>query len=355
VAQQYLPGSLQGQVFYQPSDRGYESQVQQQVARHREAQLAAMVEGTGVALPEILTFSPADSATDRWLQRTISQTGERLSMIRDRIFTLANSQRHHLILDVNAGSGLLTWEAVRCVPEGGVFAWVYQSTDASALREQAILLPELRRPEVLQGDFSQLAASKMAKIMAKMKFDRIVGRNVLLNQADKAAVVKVLADCLQPGGVIVLAETITRQTQRLYQLIESDRVGTKLYQKWIKAEEAIYQDSQNPMVNWDAIALATQLQAQGLKVELQIESIQTQLNMTAALLDRWFTSNPDRPSYAEQIAHTLSESEVTQIQNVIISVLKNQIVNWNGAIGFYRITLTEVASENLQRQALLHQ
>jgi len=62
VAQQYLPRSLQGQVFYQPSDQGYEGQIQQAVARRREAQLAALVEGVGVALPEVLTFSPADAA-----------------------------------------------------------------------------------------------------------------------------------------------------------------------------------------------------------------------------------------------------------------------------------------------------
>ena len=68
VAQQYLPGSLQGQVFYQPSNQGYEDQIQQSVARQREAQLAALVE----VLPEVLTFSPADSTTDRWLQRTQS-------------------------------------------------------------------------------------------------------------------------------------------------------------------------------------------------------------------------------------------------------------------------------------------
>ncbi|PSB17169.1 AAA family ATPase, partial [filamentous cyanobacterium CCP2] len=196
VAQQYLPGSLQGQVFYQPSDRGYEDQVRQQVARHREAQLAAMVEGTGVALPEILTFSPANSVTDRWLQRTLSQTGERLATIRDRVFTLANPQRHHLILDVNAGSGLLTWEAVRRVPEGGVYAWVYGATDEKALQEQAVFLPELNRPVVIQKNFQEKFSESIPKIPPDVRFDRIIGRNVLLNEIDKNAVVQSLAETL---------------------------------------------------------------------------------------------------------------------------------------------------------------
>ena len=56
VAQQYLPASLQGKVFYQPSDQGYEASIRQEVARRREAQLAAMlaVESTD---GEILTFT----------------------------------------------------------------------------------------------------------------------------------------------------------------------------------------------------------------------------------------------------------------------------------------------------------
>ncbi len=44
VAQQYLPQALQGKVFYQPGDQGYERDIHEQVARRREAQLAAMVE-----------------------------------------------------------------------------------------------------------------------------------------------------------------------------------------------------------------------------------------------------------------------------------------------------------------------
>ncbi|HEY9878701.1 MAG TPA: AAA family ATPase, partial [Leptolyngbyaceae cyanobacterium] len=121
VAQQYLPSGLQGQVFYEPSDQGYEDAIRVQVARRREAQLAAMVDGGG-ALPETLTYSPNDPARERWLQRTLSQVGEQMGAVRDRIFTLATPQRHHLILDLNARTGLLTWEAVRQVPEGGVYA-----------------------------------------------------------------------------------------------------------------------------------------------------------------------------------------------------------------------------------------
>ena len=72
VAQQYLPDSQQGKVFYQPSDQGYERGIKVSVDQHREAQLAAMVEGNALALPEVLITSPENRARDRWLQRVIS-------------------------------------------------------------------------------------------------------------------------------------------------------------------------------------------------------------------------------------------------------------------------------------------
>jgi putative ATPase len=122
VEQQYLPTSLQGQVFYQPSNQGYEAQIQTLVAQRREAQLAALEE---VDSPwgEALTASPPDRQRDRWLQRSLSQTGAELAARRDRLFALAPPQRHHRILDLNARTGLLTWEALRRVPEGESTPW----------------------------------------------------------------------------------------------------------------------------------------------------------------------------------------------------------------------------------------
>ena len=117
VAQQYLPDSLQGRVFYQPSDQGYERGIRDTVARRREAQLAAMVEEEDT--PEILTVTPGTGTSARWLQRTISNTGEQLGRLRDRVLGAARLQRHHVALDLNAGSGLLTWEILRRAPEGG--------------------------------------------------------------------------------------------------------------------------------------------------------------------------------------------------------------------------------------------
>jgi putative ATPase len=98
VAQQYLPDALQGRVFYEPGDQGYEQDIRKDVARRREAQLAAMLE-VDISIPEVLTTSPTNRAKDDWLQRAIANSGRNLGRVRDELFEMAQIQRHHLVLD----------------------------------------------------------------------------------------------------------------------------------------------------------------------------------------------------------------------------------------------------------------
>jgi putative ATPase len=197
VAQQYLPDALQGKLFYQPGDQGHERHIRDEVARKREAQLAAMVESDRSAPPEILTTSPTDRARDRWLQRTISQAGQNLGQVRARLFELAQVQRHHLVLNIGAGSGLLTWEAVRQAPEGGVWALATDPTSGEAVRQQAERLPELERPFILIGALSELPTLLALREEAEIRFDRILARNPLTSHQISLAE---LAACRQWWG-----------------------------------------------------------------------------------------------------------------------------------------------------------
>jgi putative ATPase len=335
IAQQYLPSSLQGQVFYQPSAQGYEETIHLHVAQRREAQLAALVEGVGVALPEVLTFSPADSARDRWLHRTLSQVGEQLAEVRDRLFSLAPPERHHVILDLHTGSGLLTWEAVRRVPEGGVYTCAHTAIDADALREQAEALPELSRPIILRASLSALAAHLRIHIPG-FRCDRIIGRNAFVHETDKTAVLQSLVNLLRPNGMILLAETIPGYTQRLYHLLNSKSLGSKLYKKLVKAEEAIYQNELDPMVNWDVADLTSLFQAAGLTADVQVEHTKTEIRITKTLLDRWFEPGKERPSYADQLAKSLAPSAIVAVRDAFAQQLSNRMVNWEGAIAFVR-------------------
>lgn len=331
VEQQYLPTSLQGQLFYQPSDQGYEATIQQQVARRREAQLAALVEGVGIL--EVLTFGEMDRATDRWLQRTLSQGGEHWADLRDRLFAQAALQRHHVVIDLNAGSGLLTWEAVRQVPEGGVYACVESEQERIALEEQAAQLPPLRRPVVLPCGLAQLAPW-MVSHYPQVRGDRLVGRNVVMGIAEKTERLRSLLPLLAPNGRLLLAESIPRHTQRLYKLLDAAHLPPSLYAALVDAEESIYANPDDPMVNWDAPLLESILPDAGYRATITVIPSEMPLRLSPTLIDRWFQPGQSRPSYADHLQRSLSSDDIATIHRAIQTHLTHQVRPWAGAIAY---------------------
>ena len=311
---------MQGQVFYQPSDQGAEATIKLQVERRREAQLAAMVSGVVIELPEILTFSPTDTKSDRWLQRTIGQAGERLAKIRDRLFSKLSLQRHDVVLNLNAATGLLTWEALRSVPEGGVYTLAYQESEVIALQEQAASLPELLRPIVMHSSLIGLSEA-----ITSMKFEAIIGYNTLMREPNKLACIQQLANLLQPDGKIALYESIPKHTQRIYQLIDlPDAFG----ERWIQGEEAIYNNPDDSMTNWDIDDLKPDFEKVGLTVDIEIERITTPMQISTALSNRWFSKSQTKPSYASHLAKFLTDDEIAIAQQLLTNKLLNKTVDW---------------------------
>ena len=335
TAQQYLPDTLQGKVFYNPSSQGHEKDISLTVNQRREAQLAAMVEGGIVAPPEVLTFSPDDRTRDRWLQRAINQGGMQLAGVRDRILAAAEIERHSNVLDLNAGTGLLTWEAVRRTPEGSVWALVADEGTASGLRVQASNLQEMDRPVIMAGPLERIRKLVSAKGQGEVRFDAVVGRNALLPVHDKTAAVMAVTQVLAPEGTISFIEGVPRRGQRIYDLVDRKRLDKKLVEKWIAAEETIYEDTDDPMVNWTQDDLAHAFDQAGLLIQ-HFHSEQTAIEMlvTEAILSRWFAGTdgdsriPARPSYRERLAALLSPKEVDQIRLYITQKLVGKQIRW---------------------------
>ncbi|GAB4527784.1 MAG: AAA family ATPase [Anaerolineae bacterium] len=340
VAQQYLPDSLQGRTFYQPGDQGYEGKIKERVAQHREAQLAAMLEEELSPMPlqeERGGQRPADAppTRNRWLQRTLSNVGEQLAELRERVMAAAGIERHSLVLDLNAGTGLLTWEAVRRAPVGGVWALAADEQAAAALRAQAANLETLARPVIMCGRLDELPDLIAAHGQGKVRFDVIVGRNAFTRQADKVAAAQSVARLLADGGRLSIAEVVPRHAQRLCQLVDLSSLGQDLRQRLIAAEETIYTDPADPMVNWDVSDLEAAMKAAGLSdIQVQVEIVTTQRHIGAEHLARWFSTRPDRerPAFAQHLRKTLSADEVAQVQALFENQLLNRAVTWAGQV-----------------------
>ena len=355
VAQQYLPDALQGRVFYQPGGLGHEAKVKVEVERRREAQLAAMLEGgEGFGAVETLTFTGATAGgdRDRWLARAVGGAGERLSALRDRVLDASRLQRHSLALDLNAGSGLLTWEALRRAPEGGVWALAYAANEASALREMAARLPEIERPVVLQGTLAELSDLLALRGEADVRFDAIVGRGALNpgrfshhrdteNTEKQSGNLRALCDSvvnlLRAGGCISLAEPAPRHTQRLYGLVNLTELGEGLAAKVRDAEEAIYADPNDPLVNWSEDDLRAAFLAANL-TEVTVEGVETvaEARISPAQLDRWFSpaAAGERPSYVQRLASLLKPDEIAAVEALYRRKLTGAAVPWRSVTAY---------------------
>jgi putative ATPase len=349
VAQQYLPETLQGRVFYQPTDQGYEKKIREEVARRREAQLAAMLEEdqSPLGIMEDRDREGKESvppARNRWLQRTLSDVGEQLAAVRERVMAAAGVERHSLVLDLNAGTGLLTWEAVRRAPVGGVWALAADERTAEALRQQAANLEALGRPVILCGALVELPDLIAAQGQAEVHFDVVVGRNALTRHPDKAAAARIITSLLNEGGRLALAEAVPRHAQRLYRLVDLSLLDEALRQRLIAAEEAIYTDPDDPMVNWEAADIeaafspeGTYGRAAGLSdVHLQVETVMAQQHISAEHLARWFSASPEgqRPSYGQRLRQNLSAEELAQVQALFERQLRDQSVTWTSQVVF---------------------
>ena len=330
VAQQYLPSSLQGQVFYQPSNQGYEARIQTQVARRREAQLAALVARSSAG-EEALTFGPENPQQDKWLERATGALGEQLGEVRNRLFQTLNPQRHHVLLDLNATTGLLTWEAIRQVPEGGVYACAHRDKDYEALLEQSAILGELTRPVVIKvKDSNWPAALKQAD--DTLLFDGIVGRNALMKLEQKLAAIKRLKRLLAPKGKIALAESIPSSGQRLSQLLDPRRTGTDLLQRLTEAEAILYDNPQDPMLNWDATDLQQDFETAGFDCTVEVVKFDSEMTITPALLQQWLGEGS---KYGDRLTqHGLIAADIDCIRLTFSQQLSQQKVVWTRSIAF---------------------
>lgn len=351
VAQQYLPAALQGRAFYQPGDQGYEAAIREQVSRRREEQLAAMLEAEESLGGPGETAGKGPSTQNRWLQRTLSNVGQQLGHIRDRVFALARVERQDLVLDLNAGTGLLTWEAVRRAPVGGVWALTATPQAATALDQQANNLESLERPVILTGsvtELSQRMANGEWRILSHSPFadspffEVIIGRNVFTHLADKTAAAQTITALLKPGGRLALAEIVPRHTQRLHQLVDLSSLPASLTERVRAGEEGIYANTADPMVNWDAPTLQSIFQAAGLSsLEMTVETLTSELTIGTDQLERWFAlaEGPGRrPTFAQHLLHNgpdpINPAELSEVKRLFERQLLGQTVAWPTTIAY---------------------
>ena len=170
VEQQYLPGALQGEVFWQPGALGWEGTRRDRMAERRAAQLAAAAE-LAADHPLLLSSGPDSPALERWIQRQLGQEGERLHQLRKKLWDGVPWKRNDRVLLLGIRSLLWALDPLRATPEGGVTLLASSENDRQRLEAQITLLEPELRPELLVGGTDTLTALPKAH-----RFEWIGGR-----------------------------------------------------------------------------------------------------------------------------------------------------------------------------------
>jgi putative ATPase len=326
VAQQYLPDSLQGKIFYDPSDTGYEAIIRKEVLRKREARIESQ---NPTSFPEILTTSPPDKKRDRWFEKLLQGRGDVLKDIQTEVFNLAKISSHSTVLNLNAGSGLLLWEAARRVREGGVYGLTTSSENLHYLKQYGDQIPEMERPVILNKELRDFAEENGGKL----HFDVIIGRNTLTRRDNKLTHLKYMRELNAAGGRIILAETLLSESTKLSSILESLPESSKepdqdLINLLKETEKIIYQSEDNPMTNWNDRDLIGWMKETGyIDIISTIKNYQENRIILKKDVTNWFFTDGPEFTYGTILKKTVTGSELNQIENQLQKALSNKNFN----------------------------
>ncbi len=340
VAQQYLPGSLQGKLFYRPSDQGYEKRIAEQVTRHREARLEAMVEADE---PSPLTGAVTEcsmTSQQQWLERSLGSRGERLGKLREQLLSLADLRTDSLVLDLYTRTGLLAFGAARIIKEGGVWALSHSGDSAAAMHEIAERCDPLSRPVIVETTFETFERDLFASAGASVRFDRCIGRSVLTRVPDRRTLVKRIASLCAPSGCIVLAETIPSAGQRISELADASKLSPDLYGRFAECERTLFEDPDDPMVNWNSATLRDELSGiGGFDLDISVQVMKEPRLIKPGDIDFWFRTGSlsKRRSLGDRCARLFDRVMLESIVRHLHSQLDNKCIPWRFEIAFIRL------------------
>ncbi|OQX29673.1 MAG: hypothetical protein B0D92_02485 [Spirochaeta sp. LUC14_002_19_P3] len=319
TAQQYLPASLAGRVFYRPGELGHEGSIRETLLQRRKLQVAAMLEDDQSPPGEILTYSPGDSERERWVRRLERNLDSPVSRVRQILFDSWRPLRHQRVLIPADSGGLLLWEAHRLVPEGGVTALVPSPKQQAALGWLAEGLPASERPRIILGSLND--AETLASLSAEeTRFDVLLARNCLLRHSADTRL-QLLRAVHTLAARFHLAEGVPGGT-RIGQLVPSGSLGGS-EQLFREAEESIYRD-----MDIDTDALANLIEKGGWKrPEIRRHEITEQRGLTSQLLDRWFFSNGEN-GYRQRMELALGEAEWRELALKLKELLGGKTIAW---------------------------
>jgi putative ATPase len=317
VAQEYLPESLRGRVFYQPGALGLEGERRLSVLERREAQVASLFDSEAKE-GETYIWSKEGEGKREWRARAEGSVPAKLSLIRRAIYDRATPSRGDRVLVLDAREGYLVWEGLRRCPEGTVAAAARDLVEAELIRQYASTLPEIERPLAAVLPLDSLSPASLEEAFGFSRFDLAVGRDLLVSSsaiganpspgAAPAEILKRIASALG-GARLVLAQGLPREGVRLASIF-SEALGPELSASLNEFEEWFYKRTDLPALGMSRAALEESLRESGLDPEIGSERAVYPRSLSKPELEAWLSQSS---AYGSALAGSLPEAQVSRI------------------------------------------
>ena len=327
VAQQYLPTSLQGKIFYNPGELGYENNIKEKVLSKREAQLEASLDD---AFIENLTFSYDDKNRENWLKRTTSERGELLEKIKNKLYEKINIIRSDRILILGAGHGLLLWYAYRKTPEGYICAQVDQQQQYDYINHYSQELEELNKPFVKNEKLEPF----IKNLDKDLLFEHIIIRNQFSNFSKTEKTLKLIENKLAKNGDIAIAQTIASEGSKLSQFIINPKAKNLIY----KSEKEIYKHNKEGICGWNFSDLYSLFENKGYIIDYSILSQKELRYVNPNDIKRWVEK-----TYAPTLDNLNISYNKDELINILTKELGNKNINW-----YHKVVVIKLSKEDIK-------
>lgn len=333
---------------------------------------------------ENLTFSPKDSrrettlnnAEKSWRKRLDSNKAQVLTYIRTSMTEEAKLKRHHRTLVFNADDALLLFYIMRLTPEGLTCGTCRAQSGIELLTQYASTLGDLDKPPLMLCESIE-NLPKDSKAFGDVVFDRMFFRDIFSSSKsiyDFALLAKVLflgkenqkrdiafsqedgkeensvlnkdtPPLLAEDAKIIISQRIPSSAQHISNLISevlNDKEKKKnfageysdesiedikiILKKMNEAEQNFFNDSSNPLFNWNEKDIEDTLKKEGFYVNLKEQTLEEVRTISEQEQERWF--NSQNSAYGSYLQKNIGEESLKKIKAILSSISKKSTFLW---------------------------
>lgn len=390
VAQQYLPDTLVGKVFYTPSTQGYEAKIREDILSRREAQIASILEDseekdseqinavsdwwkeaghfhglkkTGENLTYTAENPRKNSALEKseslWRARLETNKAQTLLGIRNAMTEAASILRFHRCLVANADDALLLFDLIRKTPEGLVCGICRTPNGMQSLARYASTLEELDQPKLC---IKKDTLRNSIAVFGDIEFDRFFARDIFSTKDDIEEFCVSLSDgffgtekikrdisfsteevqngtkelfpFFEKNAQVITSQRIPCSGQHLTKLIEEtlfkDKIATKeikkLLQESEQAEKDFFENIANPIFSWNEETVKNIFEQNNFSCLYKSAFILEKRKISVPETERWF--NAENSSYGKFIKDKLGKEKFEKLKELFIQAAEKNIFNW---------------------------